>query len=69
MNAYDRDPRVTGTAKGLSFKVDLTERGFDRPGLVWVRGDGTWVASREHGSYPQYPTADAAIRSLIGPPR
>lgn len=69
MSAYDNDPRVTGTSTGHSFKVDLAERGYDEPGVVWLRGDGRWVACREHGSYPQYDTADEAIRALIGDPR
>ena len=65
MSAYESDPRVT-VQGAAAFKVDLSDRGFDKPGLVWRRGDGAWVASREHGSYHDYPTADEAIRSLIG---
>lgn len=69
MSAYVNDPRVTArTASGTLFDVDLSENGFDQPGLVWARGVA-WVASREQGSYHDYPTLDEAIRSLIGDPR
>ncbi len=69
MSAYDNDPRVAGAGSGTSFKVDLSGLGYDEPGVVWLRGDGSWVASRDHGSYPQYGTADEAIYALIGDPK
>ncbi len=68
MTAYANDPRVISHG-AAGFKVSLADRGFDEPGLVWQRGDSTWVASREHGSYHEFATADGAIRSLIGDPR
>lgn len=70
MSAYDNDPRVTAkTASGHTLNVDLSGRGYDKPALVWMRMDGTWVASREHGSYRDFPSVDEAILSLIGDPR
>ncbi len=69
MSAYADDPRVVAkSASGNVLVVDLSGSGFDEPGLVWLRGGGTWVASREHGSYRDFPAADEAIRSLIGDP-
>ncbi len=70
MNAYTDDPRVTAKSlSGTAFTVDRTDRGYSKPAQVWLRGDGQWVASPEHGVYRDYPTADEAIHSLIGDPQ
>lgn len=67
MSAYGNDDRVTArTGSGNLLDVDDRE---GRSGMVWLQGDGRWVASREHGSYARHDTADEAIRSLIGDPQ
>lgn len=67
MSAYANDPRVHANAASNQFyDVNL---GDGRTGLVWVQGNGEWVASRDAVTAQVLATADEAIRSLIGDPQ
>lgn len=67
MTAYDNDVRVT--ARGGQSALYAVDLGGGRSGMVWLEAGGTWVATREHGSYQPHRTADEAIASLIGAPQ
>ena len=68
VSAYDNDPRVTAHACGCHY--DVAGVGVT-PGMVWLRTDGSFggssAASRDADE--GFPTADEAIRSLIGDPQ
>jgi hypothetical protein len=74
VSAYDNDPRVTDlTGKGGAFAVTAVP---DRAPIMMVRsnvegGFTAWQPGEEWAfaaEKPVFPTADEAIRSLIGEP-
>jgi hypothetical protein len=69
VSAYDNDPRVTDlTGKGGAFAVTAVP---DRAPIMMVRSFTAWQPGEEWAfaaEKPVFPTADEAIRSLIGEP-
>ena len=70
MSAYDNDPRVTRASHDFFCVVCPADFGTVGATVFPNREDGGWAAQVEGGHrLTTFPTADEAIRSLIGDPR
>jgi hypothetical protein len=71
VSAYANDPRVTVVGDQLEIDGYDTDSGSPVSGAVIPSGDGfkAWFDGAAGSPQMVWPTADAAIRSMIGDPR